>query len=539
MPEVFVSYARPAERQAHLVADALRAEGFGVWLDDELRPHHAFGEVIEETLRASKAVVVVWSADAVKSQWVRAEADVAREAGTLVQLSIDGTTPPLPFNQIHCVDLAGWGGDDAHPAWRKVAASVSELMGEAAPARPAPTPRAPPLPDKPSIAVLPFSNLSREPDQDYFVEGMMDEVVTALSRIRSLFVIASASSRVLKEQGVDAVQAAHRLGVRYVLEGSVRRAGARVRIAVKLADSGGREIWAERFEDTLDDIFALQDQVALSVAGVIEPTVHAAESRRAARRPLESLDAYDLYLRAAALRATLRKTEVLQAIELLDRALALQPDFAPALAQAAGCHSQVVINNWAKDRETHRHRGLEMAERAIHAGPDDAAVLAQTANALVELDNGLGRAAALIERATRLNPGSAYAWFVGGMIKVIEGDCDDGIDHLQKAARLDPLSRLGEIARVHIAVARALNREFDEALRLFRQTTFRTPRVRAVIAMVYGMLDMPEEREAELARYAESTSVPIVDMVAVMSPSAVVRAQISEGVTRACAAPAL
>ena len=529
MSEVFVSYARPAERQARLVTEALRSMGFGVWRDDELPAHRAYSDVIEERLRAAKAVVVVWSADAVRSQWVRAEADLAREAGTLVQLSIDGALPPLPFNQIHCIELSAWSGDPADPAWRKIAASVGELLGRTPAAAPARTP--PPLPDKPSIAVLPFANLSRDADQDYFVEGMMDEVVTALSRIRSLFVIASASSLSLG-RGVDAADAARRLGVRYVLEGSVRRAGARVRIAARLADASGQEIWAERFEDTLEDVFALQDRVALSAAGVIEPTVHAAESRRAARRPIESLGCYDLYLRAAALRATLRKDEVLLALELLDSALALQPDFAPALAQAAGCHSQVFFNGWAEDREAHRRRGLEMAERAIHAGSDDASVLAQTANALLDFERGGERAAALINRATALNPGSAYAWFVSGMIKLVGGDPGAAIEQLQTAARLDPLSHLGEIARVHIAVGHSLLRHFEEALRLFRETTFRTPRVRLVLATVYGMLDMARERADEIALYEMSTSVPLDTMLSRMGPAN--RALLTEGLTREC-----
>ena len=328
MTDVFISYARATEREASLVAEALRGHGYGVWRDDELPAHGAFSDVIEERLRAARAVVVVWSAEAAKSQWVRAEAELARGAGTLVQLSVDGTLPPLPFGQTHCVDLAGWTGDTGATGWRKVAASVGELLGRQPSAVAAPLS----APSKPSIAVLPFANLSRDEDQDYFVEGMMDEVITALTRIHSLFVIGAGSSLSLKDQGVGASEAARRLGVRYILEGSVRRSGPKVRITVKLVDtSAGAQIWAERFEDTLDDIFALQDRVALSVAGVIEPTVHTAEMLRSARRPLESLGCYDLYLRAAALRATLRKEAVLQALELLDRALELQPDFAPAL----------------------------------------------------------------------------------------------------------------------------------------------------------------------------------------------------------------
>jgi adenylate cyclase len=166
LSQIFISYARTTEPQARLVAESLRALGYGVWRDDELPPHRAYSDVIEERIRAARAVVVVWSSDAVKSQWVRAEADLARQAGTLIQLSIDGAVPPLPFTQIHCVDLAGWTGEGDAPDWRKVADSVAELLEQApTAASPAPLPP-PPLPDKPSLAVLPFTNLSNDPDQE-------------------------------------------------------------------------------------------------------------------------------------------------------------------------------------------------------------------------------------------------------------------------------------------------------------------------------------------------------------------------------------
>jgi TolB-like protein len=396
---------------------------------------------------------------------------------------------------------------------------------------------APALPhNKPSLAVLPFANLSRDPDQDYFVEGMMEEIITALSRIRSIFVIGSGSTRSFKGQSIDTREAARQLGVAYIVEGSVRRSSTKVRISVKLTDASQRaQIWGEKFEGTLDDVFALQDQVALSIAGAIEPTVHAVESRHAARRPVESLGCYDLHLQAAALRATLHKAEVLKAIDLLDRALALEPRFAPALGQAAGCHSLVVLNNWSDDPEWHRRQGLTMAERAIAAGSDDAAVLAQTANALMELDNDVGRARALIDRAIALNHGSAYAWFISGIISLFEDDADAAARHFQEAARLDPLSSLGEMARAHIAMARAVQGNYVEAARLYGETTYRTPRIHLTMAAVHGALGNLEDARKELRLYANSTTVPPEAMLKRMVCRQSHRDGLLEGLKRACA----
>jgi len=529
MSQVFISYARSTEPAARLIAETLRALGYGVWRDDELPPHRPYAEVIEERLRAARAVVVVWSADAVRSQWVRAEADLALQQGTLVQLSLDGVLPPMPFNQVHCVNLAGWTGNTAAPGWRKIAATVAELLDQVAIA----SPEALPLPDKPSLAVLPFLNLGNDEDQEYFAAGMTDEVVTALSRIHSLFVIASSATKSLKDQPVDPREVAQRLGVRYILEGSVRRANSKVRISVKLTDArGGAQIWAERFEDTLEDIFALQDRVALSVAGVIEPSVQAAELRRISRSTLENLGCYDLYLRAAHLRATLRVSEVTQALELLDRALTLEPDFAPALAQAAGCHSQLYFNRWTEDLDFHRSEGLDKAERAVRAGGDDAAVLAQVASALVELDHQIDRAMGLIERATTLNPGSAYAWFISGMLKLIDGKADDAVSHLQRAARLDPISRLNEIARAHIGVGKALLGNFDEALQIFRAITYRTPRVQLFIPYVCAELGLWTEARKELRLYEQLTEITPEVMFAKMPVRAETRVPVLEAIAK-------
>lgn len=533
MSQVFISYARSTEDQAQLLAKILRSEGCDVWLDEDLPAHRAYADVIEERLRGAKAVVVIWSSDAVKSQWVRAEADFARNAGTLVQLSIDGAIPPLPFNQIHCAQLSGWDGGRDSSAWRSILQSIRDLIAcvrdEAAPVALA-------IPDKPSIAVLPFSNLSSDPDQEYFVEGMVDEIVMALTRIRTLFVISSESSLALRGKDWDERQAAVRMGVRYVLNGSVKRSRSRVRISVKLVDtSHDAQIWAERFEDDLEDIFELQDRIAIKVAGVIEPSIQEAEVRRVARQPVESLGCYDLYLRAVPLRAACRKAEVVGAIKLLDRALALDPDFAPALAQAAGCHSQMYANGWGEDREWHRKQGLDLAERAVKAGPDDASVLAQAANAFSDLEQDLARATALADRATSINPGCARAWFMAGFVRNFAGyggDTVAAIERLQTASRLDPISPLNDVIQVHIGMARIIQGNFQEALQILRTTTYRTARVHLALATLYGHMDMPGDSQRELALFEAASPLPFEEAIADGLPEDM-RVWIIEGINRA------
>ena len=215
----------------------------------------------------------------------------------------------MPFDTIHCADLVGWEWCWADAQnWRRVIASIADLTGGTGGTSAAPVPNpfveAPlPLPSKPSIAVMPFANLSGDPEQEYFADGMVTEITTALSRIRSIFVIASASTLSFKGKAVSPQEVGRQLGVRYVLEGNVRKAGARVRISVQLIDAGdGAQVWADRFEDTLDDIFALQDAVALNVTAVIEPTVQTAEVRRAGKRPTDNMGSYDLYLEGKASR---------------------------------------------------------------------------------------------------------------------------------------------------------------------------------------------------------------------------------------------
>jgi TolB-like protein len=387
--------------------------------------------------------------------------------------------------------------------------------------------------EPPTIAVLPFSNEAGDPAQDYFVEGMLDEIVAALTRIRALLVISNESSSALKGTGWDEQQAAARMGVRYLLKGSVRRSGVQIRIAARLIDtSRGVQIWAERFDYELKDLFELQDRIALEVAAAIEPSIYEAEVRRAARQPIENLGCYDLYLHAAPLRSTCRRAEVEQALELLDRALALDPTFAPALAQAAGCHSQIYENGWGEDLERHRIEGLTLADRALMCGAEDATVLAQVANALMDLEGNVARATALADRAIAVNSGCARAWFISGLAHLMNHEGAVAIERLEVAARLDPISPLNDLIRTHIGVGHFVNGDYRRALEEIRATSHRTLRIHLTLAALYGYLGMAAESEEEVARFRSKSPLSPEEMIAIGIPTEQSRALLLEGLSR-------
>src|SRR5271167_3230046 len=239
-------------------------------------------------------------------------------------------------------------------------------LGVATKSLAAPTSPSLPLPDKPSIAVLPFANMSGDPEQEYFADGMVEEIITALSRIRWLFVIARNSTFTYKGRAVDVKQVGGELGVRYVLEGSVRKGGGRVRITARLIDTtNGAHLWADRFDGALEDVFDLQDKVAISVAGVIEPALQAAEIARSANRPTNDLTAYDLYLRALANFPWVLKEQLLEARDLLSQAIARDPRYGPALAWAGICHYRLCFDGWAEDPVASRDKAIALAEQAL------------------------------------------------------------------------------------------------------------------------------------------------------------------------------
>jgi TolB-like protein len=321
----------------------------------------------------------------------------------------------------------------------------------------------PALPDKPSIAVLPFANMSGDPDQEYFADGMVEEIITALSRIRWLFVIARNSSFTYKGQAVDVKQVGRELGVRYVLEGSVRKGGNRVRITGQLIDAvTGTHLWADRFDGLIEDVFELQDKVASSVAGVIEPALQAAETARSANRPTTDLTAYDLYLRAYAMVFSSAK-QIPEALRLLEQAIARDPRYGPALAWAAICCHRLVRDGQSEDPGADRLKGASLARRALEVAGDDPGILVNAAFALSYFGEDIGAMMGLVDRALALNPNYARGWAISGVLRMNAGQPDIAIEHIEAALRLSPRTRVGP-QLLTIGAAHFVSRRFDEAV---------------------------------------------------------------------------
>ena len=332
------------------------------------------------------------------------------------------------------------------------------------------------LPDKPSIAVLPFQNLSDDPQQDYFADGVVEDIITAMSRMRWLFVIARNSSFIYKGRTVDVKQAGQELGVRYVLEGSVRRAGNRLRVSGQLVDAvTGMYLWADRFEGALEDVFDLQDQVTASVVGAIAPKLERAEIDRLRWKSTDSLQAYDHYLRGLAGATQATKTATSDALQAFYRAIALDPNYASAHAMAAWCYAWRQANGWMLNREKEVAEGLRLARQATELGKDDAIALARGGIVLAYTGAELDDARAFIDRALQLDPNLAAAWHFSGWVSVYVGETERAIDCQSRAIRLSPFDPLRGNMQAAAAYAHLFAGRYEAAISCARDAMREQP----------------------------------------------------------------
>jgi len=326
---------------------------------------------------------------------------------------------------------------------------------------------------KPSIAVLPFANVSGDPGREVFVDGVVEEIATALSRFRSLFVVAGGSGLALKGHGLTPQEAGRLLGVRYLLDGDVRRVADRVDVSVNLIDGrDGAQLWADRFDGAMADIFSLQDDVALCVAARIEPQVQTEEIRRTQARPAADPEAYDLFLRARALSAGLSRGAMEQALPLYERCLELDPANARALAASANSLTFVIAFGSAAEADRARVLARERMQAALRLAPDNPEVLARAANVLHDLQEDISTVRALADRAIAVNPGEAWGWRASGWLRAATDPADPEMaaEHLEHCLRLDPLSpRLAQTLTA-LGLARLGQRRIEDAIELFRQS---------------------------------------------------------------------
>ncbi|SIO15478.1 adenylate cyclase [Bradyrhizobium erythrophlei] len=323
----------------------------------------------------------------------------------------------------------------------------------------------PPLPDKPSIAVLPFENMSGDPEQEYFADGMVEEIITALSRFKSLFVIARNSSFTFKGRAVDIKEVGRRLGVRYVLEGSVRKASGKVRITGQLIDAvTGAHVWADRFERDLTDVFALQDDVTVAVVSAIEPRLLQTEIALAARRRPENLTAYDFYLRAIQQYFSLTREGLGEAIRLAHRALELDPRFGLVAALAGICHMNNVLYGYANDPQFDRKEAVRLIRLALSVDDGDPETLAWAGVISAFMVGDCEGSIEMADRAVALNPNSLIAWYARGWVYRNAGLPEEAVRSFERAIRMNPVDPTPQRSFVGMGVAFIELRRFDEAI---------------------------------------------------------------------------
>ena len=408
----------------------LRKLGYGVWIDAELPAHRPYADVIQERLLAAKAVVVLWSDEAAKSQWVRAEADVARGAGTLVQATLDGSIAPLPFNQIQCADVSGWTGDTDAPGWRKLVTSVAALAGEAGA-----------INEKlrrslraVSVCVLPFHNMSGDAEQEYFSDGISEDITTDLSKVSALGVTARNTAFLFKGQAIDVCEVASKLGVSHVLEGSVRKAGSRVRITAQLIDGGtGDHVWAERYDRDLTDIFAIQDEISQAIVSALKINLLPEEKTAIETRGTGNVDAYNFYLMARKYWVSGNYGDIKRdqrVIRLARRAVEIDPNYAQAWALMA--LGQVGLRYYfgIVDED-----GEASADRALSIDPTIAEAYAVKSRIFFEQGN-FDAANRQMEKALELDPDSWEVNREAARLATADRKFADAAHHYEKAVEL-------------------------------------------------------------------------------------------------------
>jgi TolB-like protein len=487
-PDIFLSYNREDQAVARRFAEAFEREGLGVWWDQTLRSGEAYDQVTEQALRGARAVVVLWSKKSVASRWVRAEATLADRQHTLVPAMIEPCERPIMFELTQTADLCRWNGEPADAGWQAFLADVRQFVGaprpaggaaaagsasaSAAPA--AQAGRAETQDLRPSLALLPFTNRSGERADDVFADGMVEDLIAALSLSRMLRVIARSSTLAYRDGVRDLRAIGHDLGVRYLLEGNVRRVGTALRVTAQLVEAAsGSILWTQKFDRPLSELAELQEALVTEVAAMLGVQVENAEIERALKKPGD-LNAWEAAIRARVAAMRQSPESLRTSIAEARKAVALAPNY--ALAHAALAQS-LALDNW------HRAGGRDVAaaqavrahaDEALTIGPNDPFVLATVAMSLC-LIGAWQEGLACSRRAVQLNPGSEYAHTMMVMTCMYFRQPEEALAHLDAAARLSPSGPGTSVSWLQRAGAHYMAGRYEQALEAARQSLLINP----------------------------------------------------------------
>jgi adenylate cyclase len=438
LADIFVSYARFDKARVAPIVAALEARGWSVWWDPAIAPGEEFDRLIADELQRARVVVVVWTPVSVESRWVRGEARDGADRGILVPLRFDQATLPIDARALHTVELDAWDGTPDSPLLQPVLLAIGSRLGSTvACLSPAPDAWPPTGRARASICVLPFVNMSGDPEQEYFSDGICEDVITDLSKVSALFVVARNTSFTYKGRHVDVPHLAQRLNVSHVLEGSVRKAGGRVRITAQLIDGRtGGHVWAERYDRDLNDIFALQDEISAAIVEALKLQLLPTEKQAIAARGTSDVAAYDIYLRGRQLIRREKEAESRAAAELFRQATRLDPTFAAAHAGLAQILALMVFRRQELAKSM-LPEARQASANALDLAPD--LVEAWVSRAIVHMVARENDAAArAYEQAIALDPRCFDAHYFYARFFVTQGDHARAVEHYEKAFEIDP-----------------------------------------------------------------------------------------------------
>jgi len=501
MADVFVSYARSDKARVAPLVAAIEAKGWSVWWDPQIVPGQEFDRLIARELTAAAAVLVVWTPDSVTSRWVRGEAREGAERDILVPVRFDGASLPMDVRAFHTTDFDGWKEDPDSPQVQEVLRALSAMIAREHPPRsdeakrgsmPAPVEgRA-----RVAICVLPFTNMSGDPEQAYFSDGITEDIITELSRWRLLAVRSRSASFRYRGGAVDLKQVARELNVRFVVEGSVRRMGARIRITAQLIDcETGSHIWGEKFDRELADLFAVQDQLVQTIVSTLVGRVHVSDVERARRKPSAHLAAYECVLKGNALPWD-DPSGAAEAQRLFEKAIEIDPGYGHAYALLAAL-IWTKRDSDASGSDTAVQDGIALAKRAVELDENESTCFSMLAWGYL-LVGSLDLASQNMRRAVEINPNNQWNMADMGTILVYLGQAQEALAWFKRAREIDPYFNEPWYWR-SVGFAHMILHEYKEALAAFDYLHARPYRVAAYMAGCYARLGDPmsAKRSAE------------------------------------------